>query len=441
MKPFDGGQWVGVTRIEDADELHTQYDASGQRLMHLQASVEGFDVFSRSLSIGAETMVDALRPGRADAPPVPGRPRVPLAGDRLGGSDDLAARERVLPLGVQLLREPRARQRGAPDRLRECLTRRRADEPPLLLPVGDGGPRQVVCLLHRDGTRHADRPGPARVLRHRRPRGPHLPGQARGSTAGSSTTTSRSPSTRSSARRRFQTPTASSSSTSRARSSTRCSSRRCSGSSPRTSTRRWSRVTAGSSTPGCGPADASSSSGSKMLAIAVAYDLVVAATTERTALDPRDFLAIDALLDDEERAIRDTVRQFVRERVLPEHRRLVRAGDPAARARAELAQLGLLRACTSTGYGLRRRERRRVRVDVPGARGGRRGRAQLVLGAGVAGDVRDLAVGLRGAEAAVAAAHGTRRGDRVLRADRARRRLGPGSDAHARRGATAPTGC
>jgi hypothetical protein len=57
MKPFDGGQWVGVTRIKDEAELHAQYDASGQRLMHLQASVEGFDAFSRSLSIGAETMV------------------------------------------------------------------------------------------------------------------------------------------------------------------------------------------------------------------------------------------------------------------------------------------------------------------------------------------------------------------------------------------------
>ena len=38
MKPFDGGQWVGVTRIKDEAELHAQYDASGQRLMHLQAS-------------------------------------------------------------------------------------------------------------------------------------------------------------------------------------------------------------------------------------------------------------------------------------------------------------------------------------------------------------------------------------------------------------------
>jgi len=43
----------------------------------------------------------------------------------------------------------------------------------------------------------------------------------------------------------------------------------------------------------------------------------VATTTKATALDPRDFLAIDALLDDEERAIRDTVRKFVRERILP----------------------------------------------------------------------------------------------------------------------------
>jgi hypothetical protein len=65
MKPFDGGQWVGVTRIEDARELHEVYDTSGERLMHLQASVEGFDVFVRSLSIGAETMVMKFNP---DAP-------------------------------------------------------------------------------------------------------------------------------------------------------------------------------------------------------------------------------------------------------------------------------------------------------------------------------------------------------------------------------------
>ena len=56
MKPFDGGQWVGVTRIANQWELHHRYDESGERLMHLQAAVEDFDVFVRSLSIGPETM-------------------------------------------------------------------------------------------------------------------------------------------------------------------------------------------------------------------------------------------------------------------------------------------------------------------------------------------------------------------------------------------------
>ncbi len=62
MKPYDGGAWVGVTRIADPAALHAAYDASGERLMHLQASVEGYDVFARSLSIGAETMVMRFRP-------------------------------------------------------------------------------------------------------------------------------------------------------------------------------------------------------------------------------------------------------------------------------------------------------------------------------------------------------------------------------------------
>jgi hypothetical protein len=57
MKPFDGGMWVGVTRIETSAELHASYDASGERLMHLQAAVDDFDVFTRSLSIGPKTKV------------------------------------------------------------------------------------------------------------------------------------------------------------------------------------------------------------------------------------------------------------------------------------------------------------------------------------------------------------------------------------------------
>ncbi len=57
MKPFDGGTWTGVSRISSRDELHRDYEASGERLMHLQAAVDDYDVFTRSLSIGPQTRV------------------------------------------------------------------------------------------------------------------------------------------------------------------------------------------------------------------------------------------------------------------------------------------------------------------------------------------------------------------------------------------------
>jgi hypothetical protein len=63
MKPYDGGAWVGVSRIENAGELRDAYDASGQMLMHLQAAVD-FEEFVRTLSIGPETMTMRFDPGR-----------------------------------------------------------------------------------------------------------------------------------------------------------------------------------------------------------------------------------------------------------------------------------------------------------------------------------------------------------------------------------------
>jgi hypothetical protein len=62
MKPFDGGAWRGVSRIKDPETLHRAYDESGEMLMHLQASVEGFDVFARSLTIGPDSMVMKFQP-------------------------------------------------------------------------------------------------------------------------------------------------------------------------------------------------------------------------------------------------------------------------------------------------------------------------------------------------------------------------------------------
>ena len=61
MKPFDGGGWRGVSRIDGPDDLKRAYDASGEMLMHLQATVD-YEVFARALSIGPETMVMDFRP-------------------------------------------------------------------------------------------------------------------------------------------------------------------------------------------------------------------------------------------------------------------------------------------------------------------------------------------------------------------------------------------
>jgi hypothetical protein len=64
MKPFDGGQWIGVSRVGDSGELYDRYDESGERMMHLQGALEDFDVFARSLSIGPETIVMRFEPDR-----------------------------------------------------------------------------------------------------------------------------------------------------------------------------------------------------------------------------------------------------------------------------------------------------------------------------------------------------------------------------------------
>ena len=61
MKPFDGGGWRGVSRVNDRGDLHKAYDESGEMLMHLQSTVD-FEHFARALSIGPETMVMDFKP-------------------------------------------------------------------------------------------------------------------------------------------------------------------------------------------------------------------------------------------------------------------------------------------------------------------------------------------------------------------------------------------
>jgi glutaryl-CoA dehydrogenase len=95
------------------------------------------------------------------------------------------------------------------------------------------------------------------------------------------------------------------------------------------------------------------------------------------AIDPSDYLAIEALLDDEERAIRDTVREFVRDRILPDVGDWFEAGVlPTHELAAEVGRLGLF-GMHLDGYGL------------PGASAVAYGLACLELEAGDSG-VRSL---------------------------------------------------
>jgi glutaryl-CoA dehydrogenase len=77
----------------------------------------------------------------------------------------------------------------------------------------------------------------------------------------------------------------------------------------------------------------------------------MATAAKKTALDPLDFLAVDALLDDEEKAIRDTVRQWVRERIVPQVGEWFEQGILPRELVKEVAQLGLF-GMHLEGYGL-----------------------------------------------------------------------------------------
>jgi hypothetical protein len=65
LKPYDGGGWVGVTRVTDAASLHKAYDKSGKRVQHLQAGVQDWDLFVRAIGVGPQVHLVRYDP---DAP-------------------------------------------------------------------------------------------------------------------------------------------------------------------------------------------------------------------------------------------------------------------------------------------------------------------------------------------------------------------------------------
>jgi hypothetical protein len=63
MKPYDGGAWVGVSRIEDEQALQAAYSQSGKRVMHLQKAVEPHDCFVRCVGLGPQVRMIRYDPG------------------------------------------------------------------------------------------------------------------------------------------------------------------------------------------------------------------------------------------------------------------------------------------------------------------------------------------------------------------------------------------
>ncbi|MFN8547476.1 MAG: hypothetical protein U0527_05770 [Candidatus Eisenbacteria bacterium] len=54
MKPYDGGGWKGVSRIDDEAKLRASYEESGKNVMHIQRAVEPHDLFVRVIGLGPQ---------------------------------------------------------------------------------------------------------------------------------------------------------------------------------------------------------------------------------------------------------------------------------------------------------------------------------------------------------------------------------------------------
>jgi hypothetical protein len=65
MKPYDGGGWSGVSRIDDEAALRAAYEKSGRHVMHLQRAVHPHDRFVRTIGLGPQVRQVLYDPGAA----------------------------------------------------------------------------------------------------------------------------------------------------------------------------------------------------------------------------------------------------------------------------------------------------------------------------------------------------------------------------------------
>ena len=57
LKPYDGGGWVGVSKVENEAELNAAYDQSGKSVMHAQEALVPYDGFVRCIGVGPQVKI------------------------------------------------------------------------------------------------------------------------------------------------------------------------------------------------------------------------------------------------------------------------------------------------------------------------------------------------------------------------------------------------
>ena len=64
MKPYDGGGWVGVSKVDDDETLTEAYEKSGRFVMHLQQGVVPYERFVRCIGLGPQIRVVEYDPSQ-----------------------------------------------------------------------------------------------------------------------------------------------------------------------------------------------------------------------------------------------------------------------------------------------------------------------------------------------------------------------------------------
>ncbi len=179
VAPFGSPPAVEHAPLPDGGKLRVLFAGSMSQRKGLADVLAAFKLLRRSdveLVVMGTPLIrtaDAARPlrsVRAAARSLHHGSRRAARRGAIGDARHDAHHQRVLRLGLQLVRGAAARRRVAPDRLRQRLPRLPGHFAPLPLPVAGEGEPQVVDLLRRDQAAHAPEPRLAAVLGRRRAR-------------------------------------------------------------------------------------------------------------------------------------------------------------------------------------------------------------------------------------------------------------------------------